>query len=422
MSEILTKKANPADEVDSDDDEELRKQEEESAAAEAAKAAEPEEDTTLENSDVTTKYQEAAKIAQAALLEVSALCVAGAKIVDICRFGDKLIEERAMAVFRGKNKAGKPIERGIAFPVCVSVNECVCHCSPLESDDTYPALVANDMVKIDLGAHIDGYIAVAAHTVVVRVEPLAAGSEAETGPRANVLAAAWAAAEIAARMIKPGNTNEMVTSAVKRVAEAYGVKPMGGTLMHQMKRHVIDGTKMILLRDDDKDQKVEKCKFEQYEVYAVDVCMTTGDGKPKEQGSRTTVFKRLVDMKYGLKVKASRVFFNDVNRRYPTLPFPLRAFPDEKAAKMGMRECVTHQLLLPYPVLYERNGDLIAHVKFTILLQSGGNTAKITGLESPPGFASPDVTLPEDLKAVLAEELGKKKKDRKKKVKSEAEA
>ena len=25
-------------------------------------------------------------------------------------------------------------------------------------------------------------------------------------------------------------------------------------------------------------------------------------GKPKEQGSRTTVYKRLVDMKYGLKV------------------------------------------------------------------------------------------------------------------------
>ena len=421
MSEIVNKKANPADDVDSDDEEELRKAEEAAEAEAAAKAAEPEEDTSLANSDVTTKYQEAAKISQAALMEVSAMCVVGAKIVDLCRFGDKLIEERAMAVFKGKNKAGKPIERGIAFPVCISVNECVCHCSPLESDDSYPALAVNDMVKIDLGAHIDGYIAVAAHTVIVRSAPLAAGSDAETGARANVLAAAWAAAEIAARMIKPDNTNEMVTAAVKRVAEAYGVKPMGGTLMHQMKRHVIDGNKMILLRDDEKDQKVEKCKFEQYEVYAVDVCMTTGDGKPKEQGSRTTVFKRLVDMKYGLKVKASRVFFNEINRRYPTLPFPLRAFPDEKAAKMGMRECVTHQLLLPYPVLYERKDDLIAHVKFTILLQSGG-TAKITGLEGPPGFASPDVALPEDLQALLAEELGKKKKDRKKKSKGEAEA
>ena len=37
-------------------------------------------------------------------------------------------------------------------------------------------------------------------------------------------------------------------------------------------------------------------------MYAIDVAMTSGDGKPREQGSRTTVLKRLVDMKYGLKV------------------------------------------------------------------------------------------------------------------------
>jgi methionine aminopeptidase len=185
-----------------------------------------------------------------------------------------------------------------------------------------------------------------------------------------------------------------------------------------MKRHVIDGNKMILLRDDEKDQKVEKCTFETYEVYAIDVAMTTGEGKPKEKDSRTTVFKRMVDNKYGLKVKASRVFFNEINRRYPTLPFPIRAFPDEKAVKMGMRELVNHQLLLPYPVLYEKPGDLIAHVKFTILLQSGGTT-KITGLALPEGFAATegDAALPEDIKTVLAEELGNKKK---KKSKSKA--
>ena len=198
MAEIL-KKAEQND-VDSDDDEELKKEE-----AEETKAAEPEEDTSLASSDVITKYQEAGKIAQSVLMEVAARCVLGAKLVDICRFGDNLIEERAQAIFRGKNKAGKAIERGIAFPVCISVNECVCHCSPLESDDTYPVLAENDMVKIDLGVHVDGYIAVAAHTVVVHAVPFASGGAPETGPRANVLAAAWAAAEVAARMIKPGN-------------------------------------------------------------------------------------------------------------------------------------------------------------------------------------------------------------------------
>jgi len=57
----------PAD-VDSDD-EELDVTKPEATPQEA----EPAEDTTLANSDVVTKYQEAAKIVQAALLEVQRL-------------------------------------------------------------------------------------------------------------------------------------------------------------------------------------------------------------------------------------------------------------------------------------------------------------------------------------------------------------
>jgi methionine aminopeptidase len=34
----------------------------------------------------------------------------------------------------GQKKDGKVIERGSAYPVCVSVNECVCNNSPLKSE------------------------------------------------------------------------------------------------------------------------------------------------------------------------------------------------------------------------------------------------------------------------------------------------
>lgn len=172
MAEIIAKKDA---EIDSDDEEELVAQEE-------AKVEEVEEDTSLANSDVTTKYQEAAKITQAALIYVSEMCVPGAKIVDLCRAGDAFIEKSASVIFNKKTKAGNLITKGVAFPVCVSVNECVCHCSPLESDDSYAALKVDDMVKIDLGSHVDGYIVVAAHTVIVK-DASSAASEIVTGPR-----------------------------------------------------------------------------------------------------------------------------------------------------------------------------------------------------------------------------------------------
>jgi len=260
-------------------------------------------------------------------------------------------------------------------------------------------------VKIDLGAHVDGFIAVSAHTLVV------AQPEAVTGRRADVLAAAWAAAEVAAKMIKPGNTNAMVTEAVRKVAEAYDVKPIAGTVMHEMKRFVIDGKKNIFLRSDG-EERIEACTFEANEVYSIDVAMSTGEGKPRPTDLRTTVFKRQVDRKFGLKVKASRLFFNEVNKRFPTMPFTTRLLADETGAKMGVRECVTHELLAAYPVLLERPGDQVAHVKFTVLVTASG-TLKITGLAMPS--VQSDKALPEDISTIINAEDEKAKKRLKKK-------
>ena len=232
-------------------------------------------------------------------------------------------------------------------------------------------------MKIDLGVHVDGFIAVVAHTAVVGNDSNMTPEQLET--RNNVISAAYTAAEVAVRLMKPGNTNNMVTQAIKQVADSFDVRPISGTLMHQMKQFVIDGNKMILLRDEP-EQKIDACTFEVGEVYAIDIAMSSGEGKPVEKGNRTTVFKRAVDKKYSLKNKSSRQFFNEVNKRFPTLPFSIRSLPDEKGARMGIRECVTHELLVPYPVLNERRDDFVAHVKVTVLLLPSGNTAQITGL------------------------------------------
>ena len=45
---------------------------------------------------------------------------------------------------------------GIAFPTSLSVNNCVSHFSPLVSDVGVPKLAAGDVVKLQIGVHIDG--------------------------------------------------------------------------------------------------------------------------------------------------------------------------------------------------------------------------------------------------------------------------
>jgi len=379
MSELINNKDNTTMEIDSDDEDVIGLK----GGVEDNTTNEPEEDTSLNNPDVVTKYQEAAKIVQSALVEIIAKCVPGNKIVDICRFGDELIEAKTKAIYKNKNKAGKFILKGVAFPVCISVNEFVCHCSPLETEEGFAPLAVNDSVKIDMGAHIDGYIVLAAHTFLVGVDvkdpAVAVGLISDK--KAHVINAAYTAAELATRLIKAGNTNHQVTQAMKAVAELFEVNPVSGTVMHQMKQYVIDGKKLIVLKEEPDQAKSEKCSFETGEVYAIDIAMSSGEGRPRDVGSRTTVYKRAVEKKYLLKSKSSRAFFNDVNKTFPTLPFSIRSLPDERAAKLGVRECVNHGLLTPYPVLQEKPGDFIAHIKFTVLLLPSG-TLQISGL--PP--------------------------------------
>ncbi|NXC23132.1 PA2G4 protein, partial [Corythaeola cristata] len=77
----------------------------------------------------------------------------------------------------------------------------------------------------------------------------------------------------------------------------------------------------------------------------------------KDAGQRTTIYKRDPSKQYGLKMKTSRAFFSEVERRFDTMPFTLRAFEDEKKARMGVVECAKHELLQPFNVLYEKEGE-----------------------------------------------------------------
>lgn len=86
-------------------------------------------------------------------------------------------------------------------------------------------------MKVHVGAHIDGFAAVSAETLVVG----ASASEPVTGRKADVLRAAWTAAEAAMRLVKVGNKNWTVTETVGKIADAWGCKPVEGM------RHILRG-------------------------------------------------------------------------------------------------------------------------------------------------------------------------------------
>ncbi|GAB2272970.1 ERBB-3 BINDING PROTEIN 1 [Dionaea muscipula] len=319
-----------------------------------------EKELDLSSPEVVTKYKSAADIVNRALQLVISECKPKARIFDICEKGDAFIREQAGNMYKNVKKK---IERGIAFPTCVSVNNTVCHFSPLGSDETL--LEDGDLVKIDMGCHIDGFIAVVAHTHVLQEGPV-------TGRKADVIMAANTAAEVALRLVRPGKKNKEVTEAIQKVAAAYDCKIVEGVLSHQLKQFVIDGNKVVLSVSSP-EMRVDDAEFEENEVYAVDIVASTGEGKPRLLDEKqTTIYKRAVDKNYHLKMKASRFIFSEISQKFPIMPFTARSL-EEKRARLGLVECVNHDLLQPYPVLHEKVGDYVAHVKFTVLLMPNGS-------------------------------------------------
>ncbi|KAE8039297.1 hypothetical protein FH972_011724 [Carpinus fangiana] len=319
-----------------------------------------EKELDLTTPEVVTKYKSAAEIVNRALQLVISECKPKAKIVDICKKGDAFIREQTGNMYKNVKRK---IERGVAFPTCVSVNNTVCHFSPLASDEA--VLEEGDMIKIDMGCHIDCFIAIVAHTHVLQEGPV-------MGRAADVIAAANTAAEVALRLVKPGRKNKDVTDAIQKVAAAYDCKIVEGVLSHQLKQFVIDGNKVVLSVSSP-ETRVDDAEFEENEVYAIDIVTSTGDGKPKLLDERqTTIYKRAVDRNYHLKMKASRFIFSGISQKFPIMPFSTRAL-EEKRARLGLVECVNHDLLQPYPVLHEKPGDLVAHIKFTVLLMPNGS-------------------------------------------------
>jgi len=366
-----------------------------------------EEELNASTPEVFEKYRTCGEIINRVLAKVVAAAVPGAKIIDLCTLGDKSIEEGSAAVYN-KSK----FERGVAFPTCVSVNNTVGHFSPLTGDNA--VLQEGDLVKVDLGAHIDGFITQGAHSFVCTANK----DQPATGRHADVICAAYFAAQAALRLFKAGKTNQEITATIQKIADEFKVQPLEGVLSHQTKRFVVDGNNVVINKET-LEQKVEDVTFEDFDAYTFDIVMSTGEGKAKEAEARTTIFKRAVDQRYTLKLKASRAVFSEINTRFPTMPFTLRALKDEKTARLGISECLKHDLVEPYPVLYEKAGELVAQIKFTAIITPNG-TVRMTSHPEPLVRSDYKIT-DAGVKSILASGVkkgaaAKKKKKRSKKA------
>jgi len=370
---------------------------------EANNSEEEQDKTFVEEPVILEKFKAASAIADLGLKKAFEMATVGADLYEICQAVDKVMEEECSKVFNSKKT--KKLERGIAFPCCISLNNCVGHFSPLSDESV--KLAEGDVAKIICGAQIDGFAGIGAHTVVV------GNNGCAEGKKASAVMAARNAMLAAQRIIKDGATSTEVTEVMNKVCAEYGCNMVEGVLSHKVNKFSIDGNKVINAKETN-DAHTEEWTFVPGDVIGMDIYVSSGEGKPKQAESRTTVYKREIQNMYNLKINKSRQFFAEANKRFPALPFSLRAFEDQTGAKVGVRECVDHDLLIPYPVLEEKAGEFVAHFKSTIAVLPKSTAVLCGQHDMDASKFKPESDLKDaDLKAIIERPLWVREKAKK---------
>ena len=360
-----------------------KEQEEEAEEIEEEVEEEMEEDEIGEDFSkdprASSYLQDAGRIADEALQALIEKCKVGANLNELCTESDKLIKEKLSKIY-----IKKKFIKGIAFPTTISVNEvCGNYSAPLElSDDSheYKTLSEGDVAKVELGVQINGFASIIAHTIVVSDKP-----DKITGKKADVILAAYNSIQAALRLMKVnGPTNNDVTNATATICKEYEVNPIEGVLSHRMKRYIVDCMETIINKETF-EHKVDQRKFEFGDVFAMDVIVSTGEGKPKETDIKTTVYKRALETTYKLRTDSGRKLLSVVEGNFYSFPFSFNVFDKEEniklkqpidklntVMKLGLNECIKNELLHGYPVLTEKKGEIVAQFTYTIAVRNEG--------------------------------------------------
>ncbi|KAF8458448.1 curved DNA-binding protein [Terfezia claveryi] len=402
------------------------------AEVENAKPKTEEIDYSLANPDTVTKYKDAAAISQRVLVEIEKAAVDGASLVSLCEKGDKLLEEETAKVYNSKKVK---VVKGIAFPTTVSPADIITPYSPLstDADEASKTLKTGQLVKIQLGAHIDGFPAIVGSTIIVA--SASGETPAPTPAQADLLLATHYTTELLYRMMLPPTvdtvggpsaegekkeakkpyTATQINTVLKKVVETYGVSLVESTTTYQLERNEIEAKKRIVVNP--QEGLKSEGNPEVAEAWGVEVALSSGSGKAKVLELRPTLLRK-TGTTFMLKRVTSKQTYSEVAKKFGSFPFSLRQLSDERTAKTGVLECVRGNLLRQYEVQGEKDGKDVSRVFSTIIITKNG-IQKITSpskslLEIAGDVSDKKITDEEVLK-ILEIPLNKNKPKSKKK-------
>jgi methionyl aminopeptidase len=289
------------------------------------------------------KYRKAGRITVEVMRKAKKLVSKGRKLLTIC----EVLENEIIRL------GAKP-----AFPVNISVNQIAAHyTSPIDDELKIPERA---IIKIDLGAHIDGYISDHAQTFLV----------GGTKTFQKLKKTAEQALQNAVDFIKPGVRPSEIGEVIENTIRNDGLIPITDLTGHVIKRWKLHSGTSIPNYKPKLDVFGTKLKLGQ--VLAIEPFVTTSKGSEKiYDESYSFIFSQI-----GKKTKSEdgKVLLEEIEQ-YNRLPFALRWLKDlyaETRIFEAIKELISYKTLNRYPMLVSKSQTPVAQAEHTVIITEDG--------------------------------------------------
>jgi methionyl aminopeptidase len=238
-----------------------------------------------------------------------------------------------------------------AFPVNTSLNEIAAHYTAEPNDATVGK--EGDVLKIDIGVHVDGYIADTAVTVCYdpRYEALVRTAEAALGE----------AVRVARANTKASDIGRVIEATITK----FGYRPIQNLSGHSLQQYTIHAGKSI--------PNIwtigSSFALQPNEAYAIEPFVTTKDGQGVVYEGKTKNIFGITSRK-PVKEKEADDLLEIIWNRFRTLPFALRWLTDKYDEKdlRRLAEILTKKKNVhAYPILVEGREKIVVQAEHTLI-------------------------------------------------------
>ena len=287
-------------------------------------------------------YVQAGKIAGEVRENVRKTDWVGKTVFEICEHVENEIKKRGAKC---------------AFPVNTSINEVAAHYTAEPNDPL--AIKDDDLVKIDLGAQINGHIADTAVTVCYNAEYDSMVQTAELS-LSNAMS-----------MMKVGVKSSDVGRTIEKTIKQMGFLPIANLSGHSLDQYTIHAGKSV-----PNIWSIGSFTFNENQAFACEPFVTTGEGLGfVHEGKIKNIFA--LSSRKKTKDKDADKMLDYIWQNFNLLPFALRWLTsewEEKEARRLLEILVKKKAVHAYPILVEGNGQRVTQAEHTFIPNETGVT------------------------------------------------